>query len=525
MGGISSMLGLAGGQSGTGIAAPTAAQIQSPTTSAQATQQYNNSQAALQQQQAFVDAVNQANGVGNLQNVFSQQNQLAGQLGQSGGLQAQQGALQGFQNIASGIGANVAQSQLNQATAANVANQAAMMAGQRGSNANVGMMARQAAQQGAATQQQAAGQAATLQAQQQQAALGQMASIGQGLTQAQAQQQAQMANTASTQSGQQAQALQGLNTATQGEQGQVLNAIQGQNQANVGMQSNINQANAGLANTQLTGQQNMMGNIAGGIGSAFGLGGGGAKAEGGIIHANSGFDGYAEIPAGTDPFANTPAAANSIQMPVNGNMPGSGMPAPSPESGGTANPMAQQPQSSQPPHKSFVGKFMAGYGNSANTADSNKLTGTALAGNVLGQGLGQGINALVNSFSSSPTPTPQTVAGGPQDAGAPSTSDIESTAAKGGKVPALLSPGEKYLSPKEVKKVANGKESPEKVGKKVPGKPKVPGAKNSYANDTVPATLEEGGVVIPRSITQGPNPHWEAMKFVRAIAAKNKGSL
>jgi hypothetical protein len=96
-----------------------------------------------------------------------------------------------------------------------------------------------------------------------------------------------------------------------------------------------------------------------------------------------------------------------------------------------------------------------------------------------------------------------------------------SVAAKGGKVPALLSPGERYLPPSTVKAVAQGKADPMRDGKKVPGKPKVGGAKNSYANDTVKASLDEGGIVIPRSITQGKNPHWAAHKFVSAIMAKN----
>lgn len=93
--------------------------------------------------------------------------------------------------------------------------------------------------------------------------------------------------------------------------------------------------------------------------------------------------------------------------------------------------------------------------------------------------------------------------------------------AQGGKVPALLSPGERYLSPDKVEAVKQGA-NPMAVGEKVPGKPKVGGAKNSYANDTVPATLEEGGIVIPRSITQGPNPHWEAMRFVAKTLKEEK---
>jgi hypothetical protein len=66
---------------------------------------------------------------------------------------------------------------LSQATGANTANQAALMAGQRGSGANAGLMARQAAQQGAANQQNSAGQAATMQANQSLNALNSMGSL------------------------------------------------------------------------------------------------------------------------------------------------------------------------------------------------------------------------------------------------------------------------------------------------------------------------------------------------------------
>jgi hypothetical protein len=93
-------------------------------------------------------------------------------------------------------------------------------------------------------------------------------------------------------------------------------------------------------------------------------------------------------------------------------------------------------------------------------------------------------------------------------------------AAEGGKVPALVSPGERYLPPKEVAKVVKGQKSPMEAGEKIPGKPKVGGAKNSYANDTVPKTLEEGGIVLPRSVTQSKNPEWAAHKFVRDVMAK-----
>jgi hypothetical protein len=97
--------------------------------------------------------------------------------------------------------------------------------------------------------------------------------------------------------------------------------------------------------------------------------------------------------------------------------------------------------------------------------------------------------------------------------------------AEGGKVPAMLSPGERYLPPKEVKAVAKGEKSPMQAGEKIKGKPKVGGAKNSYANDVIPKTLEEGGIVLPRSVTQAKHPQWEAHKFVSAILAKKGKGL
>lgn len=66
-----------------------------------------------------------------------------------------------------GQGPNPAQAQLAQNTANNVDTQGALMASQRGASANPALLARQAAMQGAATQQNSVGQAATLQAQQQ----------------------------------------------------------------------------------------------------------------------------------------------------------------------------------------------------------------------------------------------------------------------------------------------------------------------------------------------------------------------
>lgn len=67
---------------------------------------------------------------------------------------------QQLQQQSTGGGPNLANAQLQSATAQNVGNQAALMAGQRGAGSNVGLMSRQIANQGANIQQQAAGQSA-----------------------------------------------------------------------------------------------------------------------------------------------------------------------------------------------------------------------------------------------------------------------------------------------------------------------------------------------------------------------------
>lgn len=92
--------------------------------------------------------------------------------------------------------------------------------------------------------------------------------------------------------------------------------------------------------------------------------------------------------------------------------------------------------------------------------------------------------------------------------------------AEGGKVPALVSPGERYLTPQAAKEVADGKKHAMSSGEKIPGKPKVPGAVNSYANDTVPKTLQSGGVVVPRKITQDPKAAKKADAFVKAVLSR-----
>lgn len=106
------------------------------------------------QQQNFINALQAQNGLANQNNVFQQQQDLAGQL----------------QNQANGNGPNPALAQLGMTTNQNMAQQAAAMGSQRGVGGNPALLGRHIAEQGAATQQQAAGQAAVMRANQQLAA-------------------------------------------------------------------------------------------------------------------------------------------------------------------------------------------------------------------------------------------------------------------------------------------------------------------------------------------------------------------
>lgn len=310
-------------------------------TEAQAQQLYGQQQEQLRRQQQFAQAL----AAQSPQAIANQQmlaRQLAGQ--------------------AQGMGPSVAQRQLAETTGQNVAQQAALLASQRGAGANVGLLGRQASQAGMQAQQQAAGQAATLRAQEQLAA------------------QQALADLAGQQLGQVAGAQQLGLQGTLGAQQNVLNAIQAQNQA---------RAEAAKR---------------------------GGSVIGGVLGA---------------------------------------------------------------------------------------------AGTILGGPIGAGLA--------------KSLFGGSQSAG-PKGSNVEDytslNRAHGGMVPAMVSPGERYLPPTEVEKVASGKKPAHTAGEKIPGKAKVSG--DSLKNDTVKKNLQEGGIVIPRSVLQSDDAAEKARQFVAAVLAKKQ---
>lgn len=131
-----------------------------------------------------------------------------------------------------------------------------------------------------------------------------------------------------------------------------------------------------------------------------------------------------------------------------------------------------------------------------------------------GQNFGAG---LKNQFSSSGSSSPQTF---PTGTATQKGATMPMERAKGGLVKALVSPGELFLDPKDVKNVAEGKAKASQVGEKIPGQAKVKG--DSYKNDTVPAKLPAGGFVVKRTALQSPNPDRSAAAFVRASLAHKR---
>lgn len=201
-------------------------------------------QNALDKQLQFVNAITQNNDPA----VFNQQRALSNQL----------------QEQAMGGGPNPALNQLALTTGQNVQNQAALMAGQRGAGANPGLLARQAAMQGGALQQQSAGQAAVLRAQQQLAAQG---ALGQNLSQ---------------EAGQQQNAMNAYQSARQN----FANMAGGQNQASNALAVQQRTAQDAIrAQMEMEGaknKQSFLKDLLGGIGGGVTQMGSG-KAQGGVI--------------------------------------------------------------------------------------------------------------------------------------------------------------------------------------------------------------------------------------------------
>ena len=442
------------------------------------------------------------------QSGLTQQQNLANQTqpGVAQGL-GTQGALTGqLEGVANGTGPNAAQAALNQNTATNVANTAALMAGQRGSSANAGLIARQAGQQGAATQQAAVGQGATLQAQQAIAA------------------QQQLAGLSAQQVGQGAQAVQGVNQTQQNEQNILQGANTAYNNAAVGMQSNVNNVNAGVAGAN----QQQAGNVVNGIG---GLIGSGVSAIGGLIGLAKGGEvshhcagahctdraHYAHMMAGGGEMLSVPPESpvtEGVGPWLNSNPDTSGpdvqnAPVPSPN---LSSPFSKwQIPGSSGVSNSTPGEVATAGNNYATEANNWGANGTAASANNFGAAplampqSGLGFSGAAPTLGVATDLGTAALAHGGQIAREHPGAHFERYFSGGGEVSAMVSSDERYLNPEEVRKVVHEGADPLKLGKVFKGKAKVKG--DSLKNDDIPATLEEGGVVVPRHITMMKGPH------------------
>lgn len=413
MANLGGLVGTAGGANGTGFAGPTDNGLISP---GQLQTGYDTAQNSLHTMAGLVAAIQAQNGLQNQSNVYNQ-----------------------LQGVVNGTGPNPAQAMLNQATGANIVGQASLMAGQRGSSANPGLVARNAARAGGDINQQSAGQAATMQANQ---SLNALNAAG---------------NIAGQQVGNQIGATQGYMQGAENEQMGVLNSA-------AGLQANVNNANAGLVGATMGQQASIGSSMSKSMGSMMGMGAEGGKPE--MMPRKMAAGGGLQ-------FQNTPGA---LQIDANG------------------------PLSSVGQYFSQIANIDKGGPAQVAAVQQPKTTSGTEQPWDMGGGVDHG-DVQQNTPDNSPGV------------------GVEPTfvAAYGGKVPVMLSKGEKVVAPKDVRAVAAGKKSPMSA-KTVPGKPKHPG--NDYRNDVVPADLPEGAIVIPNKILQGKSPHWAAMRFVQAHMAQ-----
>ncbi len=385
-----------------------------------------------------------------------------------------------YLNQAQGNGPSPAQAMLNQNTGTNIAQQAALMAGQRGAGANAGNLAENAARVGAATQQQAVGQSATLGAQQQLAA------------------QQNLQNLSATQVGQGQAAVQGLNNAAQNEQNILQGANTSYNNALVGMQSNVNNVNAGVAaaNQQATeaATSGITGALAPGasfVGSFFAKGGEVKKpaakkplprmmAEGGVTgQPTSAPQSFIGNWLSSNPLVSAPNV-EAYSGTTGGPMPKFGMD----DKGGKQKAAPPKVAKDTPPPASEISPEEMNVAIAG--ADDGAMASGAADLSTVGEGAAAGDAAVAGE-----------TAGAAE--GAEGLGSLAILASKGG----LMKAGGK-VTPHNSKQEA-----------KVEG--------DSLKNDKIPTLLSQGEIVIPRHITMGPNAPAKAALFVaRELAKRGK---
>jgi hypothetical protein len=304
----------------------------------------------------------------------------------------------------------------------------------------------------------------------QQGAATQQQAVGQAATN-QAQQQlnaiGQASNIAQNQVNNLGQGITGLNTAAQNEQNTLQGANTAANTANVSMQSNLNNVNGQISQGNQSAMNGLLGGVTGGIGSAV-------SAIGSMFADGGPVDEQSEVSA---------PAPDASAAPVVSNLGNEGYDA------------------IAGPGSSSIGQMGTSPDEGAAFKSSSGSSG----------GGGGGIASLAALFAK----------GGDVCTG-PYQSHVANFLASGGetkKVPAMVSPGERYLSPEEVEQVQHGAD-PRKLGTIFKGKAAVKG--DSLKNDKIPADLKSGGVVIPRHIMAKKDSHEETKFVLKSMKATGK---
>lgn len=432
----------------------------------------NNFQASGSPVQAGTNNSQLNNSYSGVQTGLQYQQSLANTLGPQAAIAAQnQNDLALRLNAeANGQGPNVAENELSQATGNNISNQAALMAGQRGASSNVGLIARNAARQGADIQQNSAGEAATLQAQQQIAA------------------QQGEANLAGAQIAQAGQAGNNASSAQISEQNTLQGANTSYNNTNANVQGNINSTNAQTA----AANQNKAGNLVGGllsgassVAASLGL------AKGGLVTKEK----YAE---GGEVSAPCSVSDGYMKKMAKGGLVG--------------NPLVSYQGYSGNAPQSFAGQYLNGGASSGGSSPS--MAGVSSLPQYVDEGIGKGSGKKASSDSSSSAGT-GTALGSTE--GDYSTLTSDEAASSRGDLSTLV-PDALAMGGKVGRKLAanGGKVKASSSDQKAVAK------NNSYSNDKIPALLSEGEIVIPREITMHKMAPEKAAAFVRKELAKKR---
>lgn len=267
--------------------------------------------------------------------------------------------------------------------------------------------------------------------------------------------------------------------ASQGALGNVYGQQANESQANANMytqaQTSANQANAQIAQNNANTNAGIVGGIMGGVSSALGL------AEGGEVDSPHKHLEKLLISIGNKVHPLKLASGGALgKLPMNAIDPA--LAAGTPDIfGGVPSPKKEDPN--------------AGLAAAQQTFNKNLLDTNSPMMKVSGSGID--VNDPTESITQGDT--------------------AYQKAAHGGKIDAMVSPGERFIPPELVEAVKKGHVKASHVAPKIPGKAKVKG--DDEKNDIVPAKLEVGGVVIPR--TKADNDA-DAQEFLKALAKEKE---